>query len=320
MTIVSILIPAHRTEFVREAIASALAQTFEEIEILVGDNTPDGALEAIVGEFDSPKLKYFHHGFDNGGQNATALWQKASGRYVKWLFYDDVLTPRSVEVLLNALRMHPNALMAFHERVMIDANGAIVHAPARLLDEDQVGLVDRDFIVRNMVAHMNNFIGEPSFVMLDKSRIDIAELGIYKGHVPDFLGDVCAYLALAAKGPIVAVGGYFGGFRRHAAQESAAGGPIFSLGVIEWEVFLRGEVADGNLSVKDTLAAKQRLEQFYANFVARIPELQRFIDGLSELTDALPGGLFESQKFRANLAHARELVKARVAEQRLIAA
>ncbi|MEX3935921.1 glycosyltransferase family 2 protein [Paraburkholderia phymatum] len=317
MTTVSILIPAHRPEFVKQAIASALAQTFEDIEILVGDNTPNGALEQIVREFDSPKLKYFHHGFDNGGDNARALWAKASGRYVKWLFYDDVLMPASVEVLIEALQTYPDSLMAFHERAIIDESGAVVYTPPRLLGDGQLGLMDRSYIARRMVGQMDNFIGEPSFLMLDKSRIDLAEMGLYKGHEPNFLGDVCAYLEVAGRAPIVAVGGYFGGFRKHGAQESAAGSPIFAMGLIEWEVFLRGEAADGNLTIREILAAKQRLEHVYGHYVAQFPELQRFIEGLAELTDEVSGRLFESEKFQANLAHAREVTKARVAAGRL---
>jgi glycosyltransferase involved in cell wall biosynthesis len=320
VTTVSILIPAHRSEFLTEAIASALAQTFEDIEILVGDNTPNGALEGIVNQFGSPKLKYFHHGFDNGGENARALWTKASGKYVKWLFYDDLLMPASIGLLVDALRKFPQAAMAFHGRVMIDAKSAIVHTPPRLLGNGETALIDRSYIVRNMVPQLDNFIGEPSFVMLDKSRIDIAELGKYKDHIPDFLGDVCAYLAVARLGPIAVVGGYHGAFRRHGAQESANGSPIFAMGLIEWEVFLRGEAADGNLTIREILASKQRLEEVYARFSAHFPELQRFIAGLTELTDELPGRLPASEKFKANLAYAREVMKARAAAARLNAA
>lgn len=319
MTTVSILIPAHRPEFLREAIASALAQTFEDIEILVGDNTSDGSLARIVGEFDSPKLKHFHHGFDNGGDNARALWAKANGRYVKWLFYDDVLMPSSVEVLLDALKSYPRSMMAFHERALIDENGAVVHTPPRLVGDGQIGLMDHSYIVRSMLPTMNNFIGEPSFIMVDKSRVDLNEIASYKGHEAHFLGDVCAYLAMASKAPIAVVGGYFGGFRKHGAQESAAASPIFAMGLIEWEVFLRGEAADGHLSIREILTAKQRLEGVYGYYVAQFPELQGFIDGLAELTDNLPPTLFESEKFQANLAHAMHATKARASARKLAA-
>ena len=317
MATVSILIPAHRTQFVAEAIASALAQTFADIEVLVGDNTPNGALEPIVRQFESPKLKYFHHGFDNGGDNARALWAKASGKYVKWLYYDDVLMPTSVEKLVQAMQTYPQALMAFHERVLIDAAGAVVQTPPHLLNDGQIGLMDRDFLVRGMIANMHNFIGEPSFIMLDKSRIDLDDMSFYKGHALEFLGDVGAYLTVAERGPIAVVGGYLGGFRKHGAQESATESPIFSMGLVEWELFLRGEAADGRFSVKEILTAKQRLEQLYTGFAPRLPELHAFIEGLAELIDEPVHTLHASPRFQANLAQVSAVVKTRVAAARV---
>lgn len=311
MTTVSILIPAHRAPFLDQAIASALAQTFDDIEILVGDNTPDGALKSVVQQFDSSKLKYFHHGFDNGAQNALALWDRAAGQYVKWLYYDDLLEPNSVEALVAALRAFPQATMSFHERVMIDESGTVIHTPAHIVPDGHAGLLDRSQLVRTMLPQLNNYIGEPSFIMHDKRRTDPGKLGVYRSRRFDFLGDVCTYLAMAEAGPIAVVGGYLGRFRRHGAQASAAQSPSLNMGVVEWEELVRGEASAGNLSVKDIAQCQQRLAQLYGHYLNRLPELQRFLDGLSELTDGPTALLADSQLFRANLAHARELAEHR---------
>ena len=63
MPTVSILIPAYKAEYLERAIISAQLQTFEDTEILVGDDTPDGKLEGIVRRFNDPRIRYFHHGF-----------------------------------------------------------------------------------------------------------------------------------------------------------------------------------------------------------------------------------------------------------------
>ena len=129
MPTVSILIPAYKPEYLQLAIASAREQTYRDIEILVGDDTADAKLRSLVEEqarLDA-RVKYFHHGFGNGYKNCFALWNKAQGKYVKWLFDDDVLMPASVESLLLALQGHPGSVMAFHERVYIDAQNNILH-------------------------------------------------------------------------------------------------------------------------------------------------------------------------------------------------
>ncbi|MGA7782528.1 MAG: glycosyltransferase family A protein [Paraburkholderia sp.] len=48
MATVSILIPARRADYLGRALISAKRQTFEDIEILVGDDTPDALLAPIV--------------------------------------------------------------------------------------------------------------------------------------------------------------------------------------------------------------------------------------------------------------------------------
>jgi SAM-dependent methyltransferase/glycosyltransferase involved in cell wall biosynthesis len=314
---VSILIPAHRREFVDQAIASALAQTFDDIEVIVGDNTQDGELESICRAFDNPKLKYCHHGFDNGDENGRALWAKASGRYVKWLFYDDVLLPQSVEVLLNALRANPQSVMAFHERVWINARGAVINTPQRLLEDGQVKLMDRDYLAHQMIARIDNYIGEPSFIMLDKDRIDLDSAIKYKGHTPEFLGDVYFYLAMAEIGPIAAVGGYFGCIRKHSHQHSNEHHPTFSAALFEWELLLRGEASAGRLGAAELEQARQRLAAWYSSgwFVRRIgiPEIARFAANLDELVDRPPQELFDSEQFTTDLAHGFKAVAVRVA-------
>ena len=57
MPTVSILIPADQAEFLGRAILSAQRQTFEDIEILVGDDTPEGELREIVEHSGDPDFR-----------------------------------------------------------------------------------------------------------------------------------------------------------------------------------------------------------------------------------------------------------------------
>lgn len=122
MTTVGILIPAYKPQYLARAIGSAVQQTFADVEILVGDDTPKAALADIVKSIDDPRIQYFHHGFQRGTSYFRALHERASGKYIKWLFDDDLLMPQSVETLVAAQQANPDAPMAFHERCYIDAN------------------------------------------------------------------------------------------------------------------------------------------------------------------------------------------------------
>lgn len=316
MATVSILIPAFKAEFLRPAIASALGQTFTDIEILVGDDTPDAALSDLVNAIDDPRIKYFHHGFQKGTRNCRALWARASGRYVKWLFDDDLLMPASVETLVNALRANPDSPMAFHERVFIDRNDNIVEVPPAQLKAGEMVRVDRAFLARSMVGQLNNLIGEPSNVMLDRTQVDIERVFDYASLQLDFLGDVAMYLNLAELGPLTAVGGYFSAFRRHELQSSNPISPNFSAGLYEWELMVRGEASAGRLDVQILDQIRRVLTRNYLLIGARFPEIVRLAANLNELVERNPKELLESERFQADLANARRAVAERVAARK----
>lgn len=321
MATVSILIPAYKSRFLRRALVSAQGQTFDDVEILVGDDTPDAALEQIVRSCSDPRIQYFHHGFQKGTRNSQALLQRASGKYIKWLYDDDVLMPTSVDVLVQALRAHPESAMAFHGRVIIDENDAVSQVPPPLLKDGERALIDRALLVREMVGKLNNFIGEPSNIMFNRERLlDAAGVFDYRSWKLDFLGDVAVYLNLSAQGPLVAVGGYLSAFRRHEAQSSNALSPNFSAGLYEWELVVRGEAAAGYLDAEGLASAQQLLTQIYSTWAGQLPELANLLGNLNELTVRSPRELLDSQRFQADLERARSAVAARVAARRKPAA
>lgn len=318
MPTVSILIPAYKPKFLQQAILSAREQTLQDIEILVGDDTADAKLRPIVEEqaWQDARIKYFHHGFGNGYQNYTGLWRKAQSRYIKWLFDDDVLMPHSTETLLLALQGHPGSVMAFHERLYIDESNNVISTPPALIEAGECALIDRQFLATNMIARRENFIGEPSNIMIDRELFgDYDQAFNYHSYRPIFLTDVATYLACAEKAPLVLVGGYLSGFRRHPGQGSNADSPILSAGHFEWEVLLRGEVSLGNLDKSLLPAAADTFRKIYAKNILRFPELAPLLGGLDEL-DAMPDDPFGSLDYQKNLASACAVVWERFYKQR----
>ena len=103
--LVSIVIPVYNgANFLAEAIDSALAQTYPNIEIIVvNDGSNDnGETEKIALSY-SDKIKYFSQ--ENGGVAAalnTAI-AKMSGEYFSWLSHDDLYFPNKVQAQVDAL-------------------------------------------------------------------------------------------------------------------------------------------------------------------------------------------------------------------------
>lgn len=308
MATVSILIPANNAQYLGRALISAQQQTFTDIEILVGDNTPAGSLEPVVRRTGDSRVRYLLHGFKSDSDNVHELWNRSTGKYVKWLFGDDILMSTSVEVLVAALHEHPESSLAFHGRVIIDENDQVTQVPPALMEEGDHALLDRVFLAEQMIAHQHNFIGEPSNIMLNRARTDFERAFKYRSFELHFLANVALYLNLAELAPVVAVGGYLSAYRQVTSQTPSLACADIAAGLIEWEMMVRGEAADGHLSTDSLEAAKRRLVALYANWAGSFPEFAARPGNLDELTQSPVHELFDSPRFRADLANARESV------------
>lgn len=103
---VSIIIPVYNgSKFLKEAIDSALNQTYKNIEILViNDGSKDkGKTEAIAKSYGN-KIKYIYK--ENGGVS-TALnlgIEKMTGEYFSWLSHDDTYYPNKIQSQIEYLK------------------------------------------------------------------------------------------------------------------------------------------------------------------------------------------------------------------------
>lgn len=107
---VSIIIPVYNgANYMREAIDSALAQTYKNIEVIViNDGSKDeGKTEQIALSY-GDKIRYFSK--ENGGC-ASALnvgIKNMQGEYFSWLSHDDIYLPNKVEHQINILNKLSN--------------------------------------------------------------------------------------------------------------------------------------------------------------------------------------------------------------------
>ena len=97
--LVSIVIPVYNgTNYMREAIDSALAQTYENKEVLVvndGSND-DGATERLALSY-GDKIRYFSK--ENGGSSSALNFgiEHMRGEWFSWLSHDDLYLPGKLE-------------------------------------------------------------------------------------------------------------------------------------------------------------------------------------------------------------------------------
>lgn len=99
---VSVIIPAYNTEqYIAQAISSALAQTLENIEVIVVDDcSTDNTVEIVEG-FTDPRVKLLlnQKNMGAGGARNRAI-QAAQGEWIAVLDSDDWYAPQRLEALL----------------------------------------------------------------------------------------------------------------------------------------------------------------------------------------------------------------------------
>ncbi|HVI34556.1 glycosyltransferase family 2 protein [Phenylobacterium sp.] len=316
---VSVLIPAYRAKYVGQAIASVLAQGYEDFELLVNDDSIGDEVKAVVERFADPRIRYSRTaGREGGAANARQLWEMARHDLIKYLFDDDLLLPHALPELVAQMESNPGASFVFGHRDIIDDGGRVTAEP-RLLGAGKVVVVEPEKMAEITVSTVRNLVGEYCNLLMNRAAgLVLDDLLAYNGVPVEALTDVAFFLNATRKAPAVGVGRTISQFRRHANQNSTPGfHPLFHKTLFEWELFLRGEFAGGRLTPEQALAGLGRLEVTYAHWLAQMPELGRFIGGHPALKARIQAGerdVFDDA-FRACWDEASAAATARVARE-----
>lgn len=114
-TISVVLIFLNEERFLAEAVASVLAQTHQDWELLLVDDGSREGSTALAREWERQhpdRIRYLEHeGHDNRGMSASRNLglQYARGEHVAFLDADDVWLPGKLEQQLALLEAHPRA-------------------------------------------------------------------------------------------------------------------------------------------------------------------------------------------------------------------
>lgn len=111
--LVSVCMPAHRdSDFFRAALASVLAQTMPDLEVIVGDDS-GGGLRAAVDAADDPRVRYVANPERLGfARNHIATMDAARGAYVAVLHDDDLHHPDYLQRMTAVLEADPELGLA----------------------------------------------------------------------------------------------------------------------------------------------------------------------------------------------------------------
>jgi glycosyltransferase involved in cell wall biosynthesis len=125
--LVSVIIPTYnRLQYLKEAINSAIKQTYQNIEIIVCDNCSSQNPQFLVESFNDSRIKFCRHS-ENIGMLANQMYgfKIAQGKYVASLHDDDMWNPDFLAKLIPHLEANSDLILAFCDQYIIDAQGKI---------------------------------------------------------------------------------------------------------------------------------------------------------------------------------------------------
>lgn len=125
--LVSIIIPVYNgSNYMKEAIDSALAQTYKNIEVIVVNDGSTDNTEEIARSY-GDKIRYFVK--ENGGVSSALnlAIHEMRGEYFSWLSHDDVYYNNKISEQINYLKRCDNKIPVLYGNVeFIDNNSKVI--------------------------------------------------------------------------------------------------------------------------------------------------------------------------------------------------
>jgi glycosyltransferase involved in cell wall biosynthesis len=209
LPLVSIGIPTYnRAEgFLKQALQSAVNQTYQNIEIIISDNCSTDNTEMVVRSFNDPRIRYFKHKENIGANNNfNYCVEQARGAYFLLLHDDDLIDNDFVDVCMRAANYSTDVGLIHTGTRVIDSKGNARAENPNIASGKSV----EDFI-------FDWFFGKTPLYLCSSlfNAQRLKEIGGFKSK-KNLYQDVVAEVQLAAKYGRIDIPAVKASFRRHA--------------------------------------------------------------------------------------------------------
>lgn len=172
--LVSVIINCYNGEkYLREAIDSVIAQTYENWELVFWDNQSTDSTRQIVDSYNNPKIKYFYapeHTPLGAARNLAV--EKTNGEYINFLDADDLWAHNKLEEQLKLISPGRQEVVFTPLKVKVESDGRI----DRRLYTDFKYLEKYSVIENNIIENLflkGNFIEFSSILFNKKLYLEV---------------------------------------------------------------------------------------------------------------------------------------------------
>ena len=223
--LVQIIIPTYkRPALFKEALLSALAQTYKNIRIFITDNSDDDETELLMRPFLEldPRITYEHHPEYNEQDNWNRGMEMTDPEavYVNWLMDDDLFFPTKIAEMVAAFQSHKNLSLVTSSRLHIDLNGQPIPdlgTPNLPVSGDT--LIPGSGAALSILTEQCNYIGEPTTPLIRRDcLLNGHDLGWTGKEGRYFLSDIPTWLHVLEHGDLYFIKKPLSAFRLHGTQ------------------------------------------------------------------------------------------------------
>lgn len=126
---ITVLMPVHNAAaFIGEAIASVLAQTFSDFELLIINDGSTDETAMVIQQFNDPRIKVVHQSQAGIAAALNKGLSLARAPLVARFDADDVCTPNRLQVQYDFIRANPSYVVVGCNVHYVDAHGGFVFA------------------------------------------------------------------------------------------------------------------------------------------------------------------------------------------------
>lgn len=246
---VSVIIPTYNREaMLREAVASVVAQTFTDWELLVADDGSTDGTRAYLQGLEDPRIRpLFHEHTGTPTRPMMAAAAVARGEWLAFLDSDDQWLPDKLRRHLDEVVQHPTCGWSYTGYRHVDERGAPVSANPPVAFVPHSG-----WILERLLA----FEASSSIVTWLVRRSLFEEIGGFDASPGiDLRSDYDLALRLAAKSPVHAVAEPLTLVRVHGSR-TTTGRRVTELFDANQRVFRKAKAAAPNARIR-TLCARQ---------------------------------------------------------------
>lgn len=192
----SFLLPAYKSQFLKEALESILNQTYQDFEIIVSDDCSLEDIKAVVDKFDDPRISYRRNARNIGAEDLVDHWNLlldlTKSDYIIMASDDDVYDCDFLYEIDSLTEKYPESVVFRPLVNHIDANGNVI------FKENPIG---KDFLTieeyLNKVAQSEIFSGMQQYVF---NRAALVDKGGFVNYPAAWFSDDATVIKMAENG------------------------------------------------------------------------------------------------------------------------